>query len=435
VKEPDGFKLYYVSHTMESKPDGSPYDVLLCVLDSNDGVNWSRPSLGIYDYKGSTDNNIVMKVADNFACFYDENPACLPEEKYKAAASGKWIDDKYGLYLFTSPDGYHFKLARMMTNKGAFDTHNTLFWKDGKYICYIRDYHERRQTAAYTQSEVDIAMQTPATDGYTDLVRGICVMYSEDCVNWTEPKPLEFTDGLDYPLYTNQVESYERAPHVFVGFPTRYIERRKWSGNYEQMGGYERRWAFYNSKSPRTGLALTDTIFMCSRDGELWYRYNDSVLKPGYEHEHNWVYGDCFPAYKLVDSGDWFYNVYEIGYHRTYNRKIAPPLYRMKIRKDGFACQYAGGEERVLVTKPLIFEGNELHLNFETSAYGYIIIDVLDEDGNKLSEGQSFEVFGNNIDRRVMFEDGSGFSAYANKPVRLRFRMRDAKVYSVKFER
>ena len=87
-----------------------------------------------------------------------------------------------------------------------------------------------------------------------------------------------------------------------------------------------------------------------------------------------------------------------------------------------------------LVTNPLIFEGNELHLNFETSAYGYIIVDVLDEDGNKLSEGQSFEVFGNNIDRRVMFEDGSGFAAYAGKAVRLRFRMRDAKIYSMKFE-
>ncbi len=77
---------------------------------------------------------------------------------------------------------------------------------------------------------------------------------------------------------------------------------------------------------------------------------------------------------------------------------------------------------------------NELHPNFETSAYGYVIVDILDEDGNKLSDGQSFEVFGNNIDRCVMFEDGSGFETYSGKPVRLRFRMRDAKLYSMKFE-
>ena len=105
-----------------------------------------------------------------------------------------------------------------------------------------------------------------------------------------------------------------------------------------------------------------------------------------------------------------------------------------KVRKDGFACVYADAVEQVIVTKPIIFKGDELHINFESSAYGYIIVDVLDADGNKLSDGQSFEVFGNNIDRRVMFEDGSGFAAYAGKPIRLRFRLRDAKLYSMKFE-
>ena len=126
--------------------------------------------------------------------------------------------------------------------------------------------------------------------------------------------------------------------------------------------------------------------------------------------------------------------MYSNGFHHERGEGVKKPLYMHKVRKDGFACVYADAEERVLITKPLTFEGDELHLNFETSAYGYIIVDVLDEDGNKLSEGQSFEVFGNNIDRRVMFEDGSGFERFANRPVRLRFRMRDAKLYSIKFE-
>ena len=111
------------------------------------------------------------------------------------------------------------------------------------------------------------------------------------------------------------------------------------------------------------------------------------------------------------------------------------PLYLHKVRKDGFACAYAGGEERVLVTKPIVFEGNELHLNFETSAYGYVIVDLLDGNGASIPDSRSFEVFGNNIDRRVMMEDGSGFARFAGKPVRLRFRMRDAKIYSFKFEK
>ena len=47
---------------------------------------------------------------------------------------------------------------------------------------------------------------------------------------------------------------------------------------------------------------------------------------------------------------------------------------------------------------------------------------------------ESFEIFGDTIDRTVYFSDGTDFSAYAGKPVRLRFRMRDAKIFSFKFE-
>ena len=83
------------------------------------------------------------------------------------------------------------------------------------------------------------------------------------------------------------------------------------------------------------------------------------------------------------------------------------------------------------MTKPIVFDGDELHINFETSAYGYIYISVLDENGNALSD-ESVEVFGNNIDRRVVID--GGVRRFAGKEIRLRFRMRDAKIYSMKFE-
>ena len=75
-----------------------------------------------------------------------------------------------------------------------------------------------------------------------------------------------------------------------------------------------------------------------------------------------------------------------------------------------------------------------MHLNFSSSAYGYIYVDILDEDGNELSGKSSFEIYGNTIDRKVSFADGSDFSEYSGKCVRLRFKMRDAKLFSLKFE-
>ena len=94
----------------------------------------------------------------------------------------------------------------------------------------------------------------------------------------------------------------------------------------------------------------------------------------------------------------------------------------------------ADGEERVLTTKPVVFTGKDLHLNFSTSAYGYIYVEVLDEEGNPLSEQKSFEIYGDTIDRKICFADGSDFAAFAGRTVRLRFTMRDAKLYSMLFE-
>jgi len=82
----------------------------------------------------------------------------------------------------------------------------------------------------------------------------------------------------------------------------------------------------------------------------------------------------------------------------------------------------------------LTFTGSKLHLNFSTSAYGYIFVDLLDADGNEIPGKTSFEVYGDTVDRAVFFADGSDFAQFAGKPVRLRFRMRDAKLYSMKFE-
>ena len=54
---------------------------------------------------------------------------------------------------------------------------------------------------------------------------------------------------------------------------------------------------------------------------------------------------------------------------------------------------------------------------------------------NEISGKQSCKIFGNNIDRIVhLGEECGDFSDYAGKPVRLRFRMRDAKLFSMIFE-
>ena len=417
VKDDKGYKLYYYVWGW-----GDNHPAYLAVIESEDGKNWTRPALDIYDQPELEINNVCMKGVETPFVFYDTNPNCLKEEKYKMLAPktdeiepGK---KAWGLWAYVSEDGYHFNKSHLITTDGHFDSLNTAHYHDGEYVCYYRHMHT-------DECEELIKWDNKAK-------RDIRVIRSKDFRIWTKQKRISFEDGLDYALYTNNVICDERAPHIKIGFPTRYCERDNWTQNTEQMVSSKLKKHIIETTEKRSGLALTDAIFMHSREGENWHRFNEAYFTPGYESEHNWVYGDCYPAYGFVDSGREVYYMYTKDWHRSVGSP--KPLNLYEVRKDGFACYMADGKERVIVTKPLVFKGKDLHINFQTSAYGYIYVDVLDKDGHKLSENESFEIYGDNIDRRILFSDGSDFSKYEGKPIRLRFIMRDAKLYSLKFD-
>jgi hypothetical protein len=59
-----------------------------CYAESTDGIHFTRPNLGLVEFQGSKENNIIYRgiEAHNFAPFRDANPAAQPEERYKALA-------------------------------------------------------------------------------------------------------------------------------------------------------------------------------------------------------------------------------------------------------------------------------------------------------------------------------------------------------------
>lgn len=435
VKEEACYKMYYLPWIMHEDGTSSGY---LAVIESKDGIHWTRPNLDIFPHPELRNNNVVIdNLVDGVFVFKDTNPSCPREERYKALTPLESEGDRIGgLWCYTSADGYHFKPSHQMTAIGTFDSLNVAFWENGRYVCYLRNYHNiLGDTWNDGIEDFNIRGEMTKWEDINAGIRDIRVMYSEDFRNWTVPKRIEFCDGKDYPLYTNNILSYPRASHLKIGFPVRYVERKKWTPNCEQIGSVGLKQAIIGEGNPhshRSGLAVTDAIFMFSRDGETWNRYNEAFFTPGYETEQNWIYGDCYSAYNMIDSGRDSYFMYDKGCHRSIGEP--KPLYRFEIRKDGFACWIADGEERTLVTKPLVFDGEDLHLNFQTSAAGFIYVDVLDENGETIPGATSFELFGDTIDRTVSFEDGSSFAKFAGEPVRLRFRMLDAKLYSMQFQ-
>ena len=419
IKDGDLYRMYHTAWEMMNEDCTahlvSGGGILYCYTESRDGIHWTKPDLGIHEFNGSKNNNIFLSSKtsdfdDMLHVFIDENPACPPDEKYKAIGHTR----SRALACYVSADGIHFNKGWEMTKIGKFDTHNIAFWSHEHqcYFAYIRDFHNR-----------------PKNGDWNSAVRDVRVMTSTDFRNWTIPEQIDFDGAEDYPLYTNEVQPYPRAPHVFIGFPSRYMERKEWTENVAQLPNAERREKLCRVH-PRYGLTVTDTVFMSSHDGKTFFRFDEAFIRPGIEQGFNWVYGDCYPATGLIETASPLkyapseYSLY--CYEKHWSGEPAE-LRRYTIRKDGFASFSAPYSERKLYTRPFVFDGDHMELNFSTSARGYVYIKLITQD-EILS---SCELFGDSIDRIVPF-DGD-LSALAGKEVTMEITMRDADLFSFRF--
>ena len=89
-----------------------------------------------------------------------------------------------------------------------------------------------------------------------------------------------------------------------------------------------------------------------------------------------------------------------------------------------------------MVTKPFIFEGSRLILNFSSSGAGSIRVEIQNQSGiptDGYSISECLELFGDDLERPVLWKNGGDVSALSGTPIRLRFVIRDADLYSLRF--
>jgi hypothetical protein len=146
----------------------------------------------------------------------------------------------------------------------------------------------------------------------------------------------------------------------------------------------------------------------------------------------NWVSRTNYPALNVVQTSPEEMSVYV-------NQDYAQPtahLHRYSMRLDGFASVYGNWEGGELLTKPFIFNGEKLFINFSTSAAGGVRIEITDADGKAIEgfeKNNSVELIGNEIEKEVTWEQDKNLSQLSGKPVRLRFLLSDAHIYSFRF--
>lgn len=380
-------RLYYRGHCVTDI--GS--DQVTCYAESADGIHFTRPVLGLYEFEGSKENNIVFQglLSHNFSPFLDANPNAKPDERYKAVAG--LSTEGGGLCGLTSPDGIHWRQIgdKPLITDGVFDSLNVAFW-DSLTKCY-------RLYSRYMAGGV----------------RAIQSATSKDFVHWTAQQPNDYGAGVPLEqFYTNATTPCPGAPHIYLSFPKRFLPERKRVAEHPDVG-------------------VSDAMFMSSRDGVHWDRtFGEAWVRPGLD-QLNWTDRNNMPATGIVATSPDEFSMYISEHYDAADNRLR----RMTIRRNGFASIYAGADGGEFVTRPLTFTGKYLVINYSTSAAGSVQIEIQTAAGEPI-EGHALSdmapLYGDELDAVVAWKTGSDLSSLIGKPVRFRFVLKDADLFALR---
>jgi hypothetical protein len=287
---------------------------------------------------------------------------------------------------------------------GAFDSQNNVFWSDHEqgYVCFYRTFRNG--------------------------VRWITRTTSKDFLHWSAPEDMTFGNAPHEHLYTNQTEPYFRAPHIYIGLAARFWPERQALSD-EQVRAI-------NLDSPENYAGLksgcSDSVLLTSRGGSRFDRlFLESLDRPGPDLR-NWTARSNYPARGIVQTGPTEMSMFV---QRHYGQPTAS-IERMTFRLDGLASVHAPYQGGQLVTKPLLFSGNQLLVNLATSAAGSLRVEIQDAAGKPISGfslAEAREIVGDQTDRAVVWSSGADVRRLRGTPVRLRFALRDADLYAIRF--
>ena len=376
------FRMYYRGSHYDVKTKKMTHPQVACYAESTDGIHWTKPELGIVEFEGSKANSIVVigEGSHNFTPFKDANPDCTPDARYKALGGGRG-----GLIAFKSADAVHWEIignAPVIT-KGAFDSQNLAFWDTvrGTYV----DFHRQGR----------------------DGVRDIMTATSSDFKTWTDPVFLEYPGAPKEHLYTNAIMAYPRAPHILIGFPTRFHPKR-------------------NSQ--------VEPTLMSSRDGRTFHRWTDALIPVTAPKDRDGNRSN-YMAWGLLKlpSSDKEYSVYA---SEAYYTGPDSRLRRFVYRADGFVSVRAADAGGRLLTKPLEFAGHKLVINFVTATGGSLRAQLQDAQGNVVDGfalADCVELKGDAIEQTVTWKGNPSLGDLAGKPIRLLFELKNADLFSFRF--
>ena len=191
------FKLWYTARNLKADPEmrpggasgivvgGEDTPPVTCLATSEDGIHWERPVLGLVEFAGSKENNIVPPGVVEAPTFLDRHERD-PAKRYKAL---KWTMDTtkpMQSNLYYSPDGFAWTpyagnpVIDTTPVVGRWGPTSFMGWDPIRetYAAYVENSHHMRTLFGK---------------------RLIGRAESPDMIHWTEPETVLVPDADDFP--------------------------------------------------------------------------------------------------------------------------------------------------------------------------------------------------------------------------------------------
>ena len=422
-KEEKTFKCWYqgiLNDTWGNEAYASPQrrQAVLNYAISSDGIHWERPNLGLCEVLGTKNNNVVVPPEyhdgqDHWESVLKDPFDPDPQRRFKAIGWSSYDPDDSGwcrsygycgIYTMISADGlrwthtpepvFHFRPRPGTKDLGPVGDAQSMMidTKKKRYVAFLRS---------------------------SNRLFGV----SNDFVKWTQPeaslKPLSDQPGGST-LYNHVGFNYGEAYLGFVSyFHTLEDDPRHPQMDLRLLSSHDGLHFHFPVSNPRD----RDPVVGCGTIGD-WDRFITSQTGA--------------PPIRISDKLYIYYRGF-VRRHKPFGLPHNKDTYEgggiglATIRVDGFASLAAGFDGGRVTTKPFIFDGSVLLLNAKANFFAGVRTEVIDEHdqpipGYTLEESVPMNEDG--VDYVVTWKNKKDVSELAGCPVKLRFHLTNAQLYS-----
>ena len=396
--ETDGkFKMWYMAGGGTYATSGAG---ITCYAESNDGINWIKPSLNLIQGTNIVRRGSVRDASTVWLDKQETNPSYRFKMFEVAGGAGKW---QY--HYLTSSDGKAWRDNSTPSDKIA--DRSTVYKNPFRNVWVWSMRHNVRVNSGdpYTVRARDYMENA-------DPVAGNKVAKADLSAFWFGPWPNE----QKHPVYKNN----DGSPGIYNQDATPYESIML--GLFSVWQGPE------NDVCNKDGVIKRNQIMLgYSRDGYSWTRDDMNPFLAVYDNLAAWNNGNLQSVVGsplIVNDKLYFY----LSGRKLVNGSEVVTTGLATLRRDGFASMSGSGE---LVTEKLTFKGEYFFVN--ACVNGNLKVEILDSTG-KVIEGFSKDdctaISGDKVNTMVTWKNNVTLKSLEGKVIKVKFYMTDGDLYS-----